>query len=135
MVEPAGVTRWRERRRFPNLLLSRTVGLGSGAPGGAGECVALFVARLSSPYREAITLTELEGLTQKAAAEMLGISLPGMKSRVQRGREKVRAMFDECCSVSVDCRGRVVECEPRELDAVPPDCREAAIAWTARRSS
>lgn len=26
------------------------------------ECVALFVARLPSPYREAITLTELEGL-------------------------------------------------------------------------
>jgi len=100
-----------------------------------GECVALFVARLPSPYREAITLTELEGLTQKAAAEMLGISLPGMKSRVQRGREKVRAMFDECCRVSVDCRGRVVECEPRELDAVPVDCREEAVAWTARGSS
>lgn len=78
-----------------------------------GECVALFVARLPSPYREAITLTELEGLTQKDAAEMLGISLSGMKSRVQRGREKIRDMFDECCRISVDCRGRVVECEPR----------------------
>ena len=30
-----------------------------------GECVALFVARLPSPYREAVTLTELEGLGQK----------------------------------------------------------------------
>jgi RNA polymerase sigma-70 factor (ECF subfamily) len=97
--------------------------------------VALFVARLPSPYREAITLTELEGLTQKAAAEMLGISLPGMKSRVQRGREKIRSMFDECCSVSVDCRGRVVECEPRQVGGVPPGCGEAAIAGMACRSS
>ena len=70
-----------------------------------GECVALFVARLPSPYREAITLTELQGLTQKDAAEMLGTSLSGMKSRVQRGREKIRAMFEECCEISVDCRG------------------------------
>ena len=80
-----------------------------------GECVALFVARLHSPYREAITLTELEGLTQKDAAEMLGISLSGMKSRVQRGREKIRSMFDDCCRISVDARGSVVECEPRDV--------------------
>jgi RNA polymerase sigma-70 factor (ECF subfamily) len=98
-----------------------------------GECVALFVARLPSPYREAITLTELEGLTQRDAADMLGISLSGMKSRVQRGREKIREMFDECCLVSVDCRGRVVECEPRNLDEVPADCRDAAIEWDRRR--
>jgi RNA polymerase sigma-70 factor (ECF subfamily) len=99
-----------------------------------GDCVALFVARLPSPYREAITLTELEGLTQKDAAEMLGVSLSGMKSRVQRGREKIRDMFDECCRISVDCRGRVVECEPRALEEIPEDCRAAAVAWAARRS-
>ena len=98
-----------------------------------GECVALFVARLPSPYREAITLTELEGLTQKDAAEMLGISLSGVKSRVQRGREKIRDMFDECCQISVDCRGRVVECEPRALDEIPADCRAAALDWARRR--
>ena len=97
-----------------------------------GECVALFVARLPSPYREAITLTELEGLTQKDAAEMLGISTSGMKSRVQRGREKIRDMFDECCKISVDCRGRVVECEARDLDQVPEDCRGAAAVWAAK---
>jgi len=78
-----------------------------------GECVALFVAKLDSPYREAVTLTELEGLSQKEAAERLGISLSGMKSRVQRGREKVRDLFEDCCRVFVDARGSVAECEPR----------------------
>jgi RNA polymerase sigma-70 factor (ECF subfamily) len=97
-----------------------------------GECVALFVSRLSSPYREAVTLTELEGLTQKEAAEMLGVSLSGLKSRVSRGRDKIRRMFEECCRISVDCRGRVIECEPRALDQVPPDCRDAAVSWTSR---
>jgi RNA polymerase sigma-70 factor, ECF subfamily len=78
-----------------------------------GECVALFVARLESPYREAITLTELEGMTQKDAAEMLGLSVSGMKSRVQRGREQIRRMFEECCEISLDSRGSIIECTPR----------------------
>ncbi len=97
-----------------------------------GECVSLFVSRLSSPYREAVTLTELEGLTQKEAAEMLGISLSGLKSRVQRGRDKIRHMFEQCCQISVDCRGRVIECEPRNLADVPPDCRDAAVSRATR---
>lgn len=100
-----------------------------------GECVALFVARLPSPYREAVTLTDLQGLTQKDAADMLGVSLSGMKSRVQRGREKIREMFDECCRISVDCRGRVVECEPRDMAEIPADCRGAAAGWAARRGT
>jgi RNA polymerase sigma-70 factor (ECF subfamily) len=94
-----------------------------------GDCVALFVARLPSPYREAITLTELEGLTQKQAADMLGVSLSGMKSRVQRGRERIRRMFTECCELTLDARGRVVECTPRSLAEVPADCQGAARAW------
>ena len=100
-----------------------------------GECVAVFVGLLPSPYREAVTLTELEGLTQKEAAEMLGISHSGLKSRVQRGREKIRYMFEQCCKISVDCRGRVIECEPRNLEQVSADCREAAASWTSRRCS
>lgn len=100
--------------------------------GELGACVALFVSRLPAPYREAVTLTELEGLTQKDAAEMLGISLSAMKSRALRGREKIRDMFEECCRISVDCRGRVTACEPRALEDIPADCREAAEAWARR---
>lgn len=97
-----------------------------------GRCVALFVGRLPSPYREAITLTELQGLSQQEAADLLGVSLSGMKSRVQRGREKIRHMFDECCQISVDCRGHVFECEPRARAEVPGDCRNPAVSWAAR---
>lgn len=76
-------------------------------------CVSLFVARLPSPYREAVTLVELEGLTAREAAEMAGISVSGMKSRVQRGRAQLRQMFDECCEIALDARGKVVEFTPR----------------------
>ena len=86
------------------------------------QYVAAFVAHLPSPYREAITLTELEGRTQREAAQMLGISLSGMKSRVQRGRAKLRAMLEECCEIAVDARGKVVACEPRTAGERPPGC-------------
>jgi RNA polymerase sigma-70 factor (ECF subfamily) len=84
--------------------------------------VAPFVAMLPSPYREALTLTELEGLTQKDAAAMLGISLSGMKSRVQRGRQQLRKALDDCCDIALDVRGRVVSCEPRADGKLPDGC-------------
>jgi RNA polymerase sigma-70 factor (ECF subfamily) len=97
-----------------------------------GECVALFVSRLPSPYREAITLTELQGLAQKDAAQVLGVSLSALKSQVLRGRAKIRDMFEACCEISVDARGRVLACEARELSEVPPACRDTAAAWAKR---
>ena len=75
--------------------------------------VGPFVAMLDEPYRTALTLTELEGRTQKDAAEMLGVSLSGMKSRVQRGRERVRALLVQCCEIALDARGHVIACEPK----------------------
>lgn len=84
--------------------------------------LAPFVATLRSPYREALTLTELEGLTQKDAAVMLGISVSGMKSRVQRGREHLRASLEACCKIAVDARGRVIACQPRPNGRSPDGC-------------
>lgn len=77
------------------------------------SCVSLFVAGLPSPYREAVTLVELEGLTAREAAEMVGISVSGMKSRVQRGRAQLREMFERCCEIALDARGKVTEFSPR----------------------
>lgn len=82
--------------------------------------VALFVEALPSPYREALTYTELEGLSQRAAAARAGVSLTAMKSRVQRGRERVRAMYESVCVIERDARGRVLACTPRRGDCCAP---------------
>ena len=84
--------------------------------------VAPFVAMLPSPYREALTLTELEGLTQQQAADLAGISLSGMKSRVQRGRQRLREALEDCCHIALDARGRVVGFEPRPDGTLPAAC-------------
>jgi len=85
-------------------------------------CVSMFVAQLASPYREAVTLVELEGLTAREAAEMVGISISGMKSRVQRGREQLRKLFDQCCEIALDARGKVTDYTPRPRPC-PPACK------------
>jgi RNA polymerase sigma-70 factor (ECF subfamily) len=76
-------------------------------------CMSLFVSQLLSPYREAIALVELEGKTAKEAAEMVGISVSGMKSRVQRGRAPLRDLFERCCEIAVDARGKPTDFAPR----------------------
>lgn len=99
----------------------------SDGDGAAESALALavtpFIAMLPEPYRDALTLTELEGKTQREAADAAGISLSGMKSRVQRGREQLRRMLEECCEIALDARGRVIACEPREGGRRPDPCR------------
>jgi len=75
--------------------------------------VRAFVEMLPTPYREALQLTEIEGLTMREAAEREGVSVSGMKSRVQRGRRLLRELFEACCEIALDARGRVVEYTPR----------------------
>ena len=77
------------------------------------RCLTIFVARLPSPYREAITLVELEGMTIRAAAEVMGVSLSGAKSRVQRGRARLREMLEACCEIALDARRAVTGVVPR----------------------
>ncbi len=84
------------------------------------HCIAPMVRGLPESYRQAIQLTELEGMTQAAAAERLGLSIPGAKSRVQRGRARLRAMLLRCCEIETDRRGRVVAFETRDGEGCVP---------------
>lgn len=80
-------------------------------------CLTPMLRQLQPTYREAVTLTDLEGITQAEAAERVGVSLSGMKSRVQRGRRQLKAVLEACCRVDLDHRGSIVGYEPREPDS------------------
>ncbi len=75
--------------------------------------VRAVVEGLPAIHREAILLTEYEGLSQTALARRLGISVTAAKSRVQRARAMVRATIERCCHFEVDRYGSVVDCTPR----------------------
>ena len=88
-----------------------------GAEAELAPCLTAMVGRLAEPYRTAITLTSLEGVTQAEAARRQGISISGMKSRVQRGRERLRQMLVTCCAIALDVRGGVSDFQPRGPEA------------------
>ncbi len=68
-------------------------------------CLQPFIAALPETYRTAVQLAEIEGLPQKEVAHRLGISLSGAKSRVQRGREKLRLRLLDCCDIETGSKG------------------------------
>lgn len=78
------------------------------------HCLAPMVARLPPPYRAAVTTIDLEGIPRKEAAIRAGISLSGMKSRVQRGRQALEALMHDCCRIETDAGGRVMDYHMRE---------------------
>jgi RNA polymerase sigma-70 factor (ECF subfamily) len=61
------------------------------------QCLEPGINTLPGKYKEALILSELEGMPQKEVAEKLGITLSGAKSRVQRAREKLRVEIIRCC--------------------------------------
>ena len=76
-------------------------------------CVAAMVAALPEAYREALRLTEYQGLSQKALSERLGISFSGAKSRVQRARAKIKEQLLDCCHFQFDHAGRIIDYQSR----------------------
>lgn len=76
-------------------------------------CIQGMVENLPEAYREALKLTEYQGLTRKEMAEKFGISLSAAKSRAQRARGKLKEILLACCHFELDRRGRVIGYEPR----------------------
>ena len=79
-----------------------------------GRCLAPLLNELPEHYRQAITLIELNGVRQKDAAAELGLSVSGMKARVQRGRSRLKDVILDCCNVELDRRGSLIDYERRD---------------------
>src|SRR2546427_4921488 len=76
-------------------------------------CIRAMVRNLPELDRQALVLTEYQGLTQKEMAERLGLSFSGAKSRVQRAREKLKQQLLECCHFELDRRGHIIDYQAR----------------------
>ncbi|MFN0037146.1 MAG: sigma-70 family RNA polymerase sigma factor [Saprospiraceae bacterium] len=70
-------------------------------------CVRPFIGQLPEKYREALLISEFENFSQKELAEKLNISYSGAKSRVQRGKEKLKELLLNCCAYESDRYGNL----------------------------
>jgi RNA polymerase sigma-70 factor (ECF subfamily) len=88
-------------------------------------CVAAMVDALPDIYREALRLTEYEGLSQKELSEQLGISFSGAKSRVQRAKLKQQLLG--CCHFQLDHVGRIIDYQPHCACCAGNGCDSACV--------
>lgn len=77
------------------------------------DCVLPFIDALPADTAQLLKAIDIEGQPQKECAEALGISYSTLKSRVQRGRMKLRGLFEQCCNLELDKQGHVIEYHPR----------------------
>ena len=71
-------------------------------------CVQPHINKLPLIYKEALTKTEFQNYSQLQLAEELNISYSGAKSRVQRAKELLKIYFKQCCNVSSDKYGNIL---------------------------
>lgn len=72
-----------------------------------------MIEELPDKYRDALMMTEFQGVSQVQMAERLGLSVSGAKSRVQRARGMLRDELLACCHFEFDRRGHVIDFTPR----------------------
>ena len=70
-------------------------------------CLRPLTDQLAPMYRDALTMVDLDGETHQRAAAAVGISVSGMKTRVQRARRQLRDLLTECCDVHTDNTGAI----------------------------
>jgi RNA polymerase sigma-70 factor (ECF subfamily) len=77
-------------------------------------CLPRVLSELSPEDREAITLCDLQGLSQADYAAARGLSLSAAKSRIQRARQRMKQHMTLACQVQTDAAGHVLDFVPRD---------------------
>lgn len=72
-------------------------------------CLKAMIENLPDKYKDAILLVEFNDLTNRELGDMMGISISGAKSRVQRARKMLKEMLTSCCSLEFDVMGNIID--------------------------
>ncbi len=98
-------------------------------------CLRPMTQHLPPHYRDAIMLVELEGVTHREAATRHDISISGMKSRVQSGRQMLKSLLEDCCQIHFGPAGAIDDYTTRDPSCVQcsPVKQEPAISATPER--
>lgn len=81
---------------------------------GLDGCFKNFIQRLPVEYREIIIDSEINGIKQIDLGEKYDLAYPSIRSRVQRGRIRLKEMLLECCKIELDSRGNVMNAIPKK---------------------
>jgi len=85
-------------------------------------CILPMIQSLPENYRKVIELSDIEGKKQQDVADLLGLSLSAVKSRVLRGRGMLRQSLADCCTLFFNNRGQLMDFEQKPSQ----DCKSCS---------
>ena len=74
-------------------------------------CIEPFIQALPEQSSSLLLAVDIKGQSQKEIAVARNISYSTVKSRVQKSRGDLKNLFEECCNLSLDQQGNVIDCE------------------------
>ena len=73
------------------------------------DCIHKMKSVIPEKYSVVFDLYEDQKLSHKQIAEKLNISVSGSKTRLQRAREKIKALLISCCKIETDKYGNILK--------------------------
>jgi RNA polymerase sigma-70 factor (ECF subfamily) len=78
---------------------------------------------LPKKYSEPLYLSDIEQKAQQEIAEMLKLSVTATKSRIQRGRKKLKELVMECIDISYNNNGQISDFEIKRNCQLPQELK------------
>lgn len=72
------------------------------------DCLRGIIKSLPKKYRDPLFLSDIKDLKQQEVANQLHLSLPTVKSQIQRARKQIAQGFIDCCGFKMNEEGHLV---------------------------
>ncbi|SDS05609.1 sigma-70 family RNA polymerase sigma factor [Winogradskyella sediminis] len=72
------------------------------------DCLRGIIKNLPKKYRDPLFLSDIKGMKQQEVANQLHLSLPTVKSQIQRARKQIAQGFMDCCGFKMNDDGHLV---------------------------
>ena len=82
------------------------------------ECINEYLDTLPPDYKTIITLSELEGMTNREVAEILDISVDNVKIRLHRARARLKSILNEVCALYYTDENTLA-CDRKQVQILP----------------
>lgn len=79
--------------------------------------------------RKLIEMSEFQGFSQKEIAEELGMNYTTVRSKIQRGRQKIKKTISSCCEIIQGGKGSIIGYKPRKNKHCTANCQAEKIYY------
>ena len=72
------------------------------------DCLRGIIKNLPKKYRDPLFLSDIKGMKQQEIANQLNLTLPTVKSQIQRARKMIVKGYMDCCDYTLNENGHLV---------------------------